>query len=80
MTDETLREGQRLVSLISDYNRTLAFFENMNEEEIKGRIAEFLTGARMVPNKDQMASVMRNAVIESCKLCIGEAQKKFEGL
>lgn len=80
MTESNLIEGQKLLEIIKNYERTLEVFENMQEDLVKDTIAQYLTAMSMVPNKDQMAAVMRNAVIESCKLCISQAREKFDSL
>lgn len=80
MTEEALKEGQRLSSLVKDLERTLEFFREIEDDDCQEKVAEFLTGARMIPNKKQMSVVMRDAVIESCNLCISQAQEKFNNL
>ena len=80
MTFENLKEGQRLQRLIDDYERTLDYFRNIKEEDIKERISNFLIAAQNVPNKDQMALVMLEAVIDSCNTCKKTAQDLFNKL
>lgn len=78
MTESQLIEGQRLQDLINSFKRTLEYFDNMMEEDLKKEISDFLIATSNIPNKDQMAMVMRDAVIESCKHCISQAQEKFD--
>lgn len=80
MTPFQLEEGKQLTELIKSYKRTLEVFQKMKDEECKEQIPEFLKSMRMIGNKEQMAVVMRNAAIESCELCIKEAQEKFDSL
>lgn len=80
MTAEALKEGARLQSLIDDYRRTLEYFEGIKDEAIKERLAEFLTGARNIPNKEQIAFVMLEAAKETCKVYINQAQEAFDAL
>lgn len=80
MTYENLKEGERLQRLIADYQRTLEYFEGIGEKDMRERISNFLISAQNVPNKDQMAQVMINAVIESCKACKSTAQNSFDKL
>ncbi len=80
MTYENLKEGERLQRLISDYDRTLEYFEGINDKDIRERISNFLISAQNVPNKDQMALVMLNAVIDSCNACKSTAQDLFNKL
>lgn len=80
MTYGNLKEGERLQRLINDYQRTLEYFEGIGEKDMRERISNFLISAQNVPNKDQMAQVMINAVIESCKACKISAQNSFDKL
>ena len=80
MTYENLKEGERLQRLISDYRTTLEYFERIDDKDKRERISNFLISAQNVPNKDQMALVMSNAVIDSCKACINSAQQLFDKL
>ena len=80
MTLANLKEGERLQRLIADYQRTLEYFEGIQEKEKKERVSNFLVSAQNVPNKDQMAQVMINAVIDSCNACIKSAQDMFNKL
>lgn len=80
MTYENLKEGERLQRLIADYERTLDYFEGVEAKNMRERISNFLISAQNVPNKDQMAQVMINAVIDSCNACKSTAQNLFDQL
>ena len=80
MTYENLKEGERLQSLIADYLRILEYFEKIPEKDSKERIAEYFTGARMIPGKDQMSQVAINAIIDSCNACIKTSRELFDKL
>lgn len=80
MTYENLKEGERLQSLIADYQRILEYFEKTTDKDQKERIAEYFTRAQMIPGKEQMAQVCINAIIDSCHACIISARNLFEKL
>lgn len=80
MTYENLKEGERLQRLIKEYEQILDYFERTTDKDRKERIAEYFTGARNVPGKEQMSQVAINAIVDSCEACIKSAQALFEKL
>lgn len=80
MKEADYNEAKRLMDLIESFDETLDYFSNFHQLDAKEKIVKYFSDGVNDANKHQMALVMKNAVIESCELCLKEAREKFESL